>query len=323
MSRSRHELLLEWVSERGDGSWSDFKRAFDWLFARRDDPAAHAWRAARDLAALGHLEIAWGREVRWTAAPPVLTLLPRSGGRALLTGARTRELTRAAEETAERLDLYLHRQPQRHGPPTMMVLCSSHEDAEQLALELDIPYTYSVANQLAAMLPPLQSWIELAEPRPLASGLDIERFEPLQLCWRYVAEPEGPGLYRCRTWSGHEYALWNAVGGWHQVVPEVGVYETLRWEGVNVLHYDQSSGVLTMPAEAALPPLHARAATLASGVLASMCRRKGLTWTNHWNIPASVAEGIASSLGQALIEGEKNGGSGLERCTGGDRHRSH
>ena len=73
-------------------------------------------------------------------------------------------------------------------------------------------------------------------------------------------------------------------------------------EREDVLDYDEATGALTMPVEAALPPLHARAATLASGVLPSRLRHDGLAWATHWNIPLSAAKGIASSLGQVLIE---------------------
>ena len=57
-----------------------------------------------------------------------------------------------------------------------------------------------------------------------------------------------------------------------------------------------------MPEEAALPPMHARAATLASGILPSRQRHDNLNWLKHWNISVAVAEGIAGSLGQVLLD---------------------
>ena len=72
----RYDRLLEFLSEKGSGEWKELKEAFDWIWGPTDDPAERAWIAARDLAALGHIEVAWGERIRWCAAPPLLTMLP-------------------------------------------------------------------------------------------------------------------------------------------------------------------------------------------------------------------------------------------------------
>ena len=102
-----HDLLLEWVSERGGGSWEQFKTAYDWLMPTRQRAEwMTAGFAARMLATLGHLEIDWQAR-RWAAAPPVLTLLPSAGAHALLTGGRTRTLMDELEIALEdHQDLY-------------------------------------------------------------------------------------------------------------------------------------------------------------------------------------------------------------------------
>lgn len=298
-----YELLLSWISEKGEGTWADFKSTFDWLFPSGEDPAAQAWIAARDLAALGHIDIAWGEQMRWSAAPAVITMLPRSGGRALVTGSRTRWLRRRLEELAIELDLYVDEVPQQQGPSSLLLCCGSHQDAENIASQLGIAYTYSVAEQLAAMLPPLSAWIAVSEPRPLTLGFEVERLDTTDLQWYGCDTQQEPGLYRCRTFSHHEYALHDALGGWRQVVREVGVYEVLRWDGPGEeLRYDEQTGALRMVADAALPPLHARAATLASGRLPDRGWADGYTRLRYWNVPRSVAERIASALGQRLIE---------------------
>jgi hypothetical protein len=298
-----YDLLLSWVSERGEGTWAEFKSVFDWLFGTSEDPAARAWIAARDLAALGHIDISWGTQMRWSAAPPVVTMLPRSGGRALITGSRTRWLRSRLGQLANELDLYINEVAQKRAPSSLMLCCSSHEDAEAVAAALGIAYTYSVSEQLAAMLPPLNAWLEVSEPRALTLGFEAERLNVSDLFWYYVDDTDQPGLYRCRTFSGHEYALRDPLGGWRQVVREIGVYEVLRWEQkTNELRYDESTGALRMAADAALPPLHGRAATLASGRLPDRWRKDNYEWLRHWNVPRTVAERIAESLGQRLVD---------------------
>jgi hypothetical protein len=55
-----HDLLLEWVSERGGGSWTQLRQVHDWLFAGRERPAFQtAGFSVGLLATLGHMEMDW------------------------------------------------------------------------------------------------------------------------------------------------------------------------------------------------------------------------------------------------------------------------
>ena len=94
MSGFNLDLLLTYLSEKGEGAWQELKDAWGWILGPSDDPAAKAWIAARDLAALGHIEVAW-EEGTWCASPPLVTMIPRSGGRVFVTGARTRYFVQA------------------------------------------------------------------------------------------------------------------------------------------------------------------------------------------------------------------------------------
>jgi hypothetical protein len=80
-----HELLLQWMSERGSGSWDEFRDAYRWAVPDARAGAAH--RFMRALATLAHVETDWDAGA-WTAAPTVVTLLPSAGGHGLLAGAR-------------------------------------------------------------------------------------------------------------------------------------------------------------------------------------------------------------------------------------------
>jgi hypothetical protein len=311
-----YDLLLTYVSEKGRGSWRELKEAFTWLAGPTDDPAARAWIAARDLAALGHMEIAWDRELMWCAAAPMVTMLPRSGGRAFVTGARTGWLYWPASrngaagsesgllvEVADDLGLWLDTCGEQQGPTTLLVACSHHLQAGELARRLGIAYTYNVADQIAGLLPPLLAYARHFTPGELPRGFEAEYFDPALLEWTATDNTEQRGLYRCRTYEGHVHALHGATGSWHRVMREIAIYEVLRWEEQHVLRYSMASDELTVPAEAALPVLHARAATLSSGRLPrrSFSRTSGTTLT-YVNVPYRVAQQIAWALGQRLIE---------------------
>lgn len=307
----KQDLLLAYLSEKGQGSWRELKDAWTWLTGDSQDPGDAAWIAARDLTALGHLEVSWGDEITWAAAPPLLTMLPRSGGRALITGARTRHLygpgPDAAStggllfEVAKELDVWIDECASTVGPTTLYAACESERDAQALADALQIGYTYEVAEVLAGLLPDLHMALALSPAGELPRGFDTERFDPDEVEWVPVEGAEGYGLFRCRTYQGHVHALYGPTGS-QRVVREVGVYEVLRWEQRSVLAYDPDRYELLVPGVAALPALHARAAVLCSGRLpARRFPRAREVELHHPNVPPDIAEQIASALQQDLL----------------------
>jgi hypothetical protein len=309
-ARVNHDRLLAYLSEKGSGTWPELKEAWEWIAESTDDPGGRAWIAARDLASLGHIEITWGDDGGWCAAPVVVTMIPRSGGRALVTGARTRFLYSKGDgeesgsgrltEAAEHLDLWVDECEADNGPLTLFVACKSDMDARRLAEELGVAYTYEVAEQLAALLPPLASYARLWPEGELPRGLDAEWFDPDSLSWESTEAVSEYGLYRCRTYQGHVSAL-KAVSGWRRVNRELGVFEVLRWEEKPVLAYDEQGFQLSLPAQTPLPALHARSATLCSGRLPRFSYQEGGRLT-YDNIPDDIASSIAAALSQAPQE---------------------
>jgi hypothetical protein len=303
----KYDLLLRFLSEKGSGVWGELKEAFDWIWGLVENPAEKAWIAARDLAALGHLEIAWDLDAIWCVAPPLLTMLPRSGGRAFITGARTEFLDLRLEQVAADKGLWIDRCGGQLGPQTLLLANSSHLDAEDFAVAADINYTYSVADQVSALLPDLQRYLEgFATGRGLPSGFDAERFDPRMQQWQAVTETAERGLYRTRTFDGQVFALLDATSQWRRPIKECGIYEVLRWENLDVLHYSESRSELRVAAQAPLPALHARAASLCSGRLPHFKYRRGEpAQLVYDNIPAAVAMRIARSLNQGLGEDDR------------------
>lgn len=304
-----YDLFLSFLSEKGSGSWREFKDAWAWLGGAGNDDAEKAWIAAQSLSALGHIEVAWGDEIEWAVAPPVLTMIPRSGGRALLTGARTRHLLEvspkdgtvsgAFEEAAESRNLWVDNWRQPYSPSTVMLCCESHRDAEGLAGELGVAYTYSASHQLSSILPDLASYEALWQAGDLPRGLEAERFNPGSLFWDPVEETAGHGLYRVRTYAKHVHAL-NGPTGWFRIPREIGQYEVLRWEEAQVLSYSRKRVQFSVRMGARLPPLHDRAATLCSGRLPLRVSRNGLPWLTYENVDEVIAQRIAASLCQQL-----------------------
>ena len=312
----RHDLLLAWMSERGSGTWQELKDAWAWLNNGKDlEPADRAWIVARALSALGHIEIAWTQQ-RWAVAPPVITMLPRSGGRALMTGGRTRALyepphpgsdepgTGMLADIAEELGLWVDDWPSRDGPTSVVINCASHADAERLASRLGIRFTYSVSQALAYLLPPLEKYLRIAPAGELPRGFDAEVFDPVGCWWSWADSTAEPGLYRCRTWGANVYALKTPLQSWKRVQPEVGIYAVYAWQSGDLqpMTYDRATGELSMKANAAPPLLHSRAAVLCSGRLPMRPEIAGRRHIVYLNVAPEVARRIASSLGQNLNE---------------------
>jgi hypothetical protein len=295
-----HDLLLEWISERGEGSWTQLRHAHDWLFAGRHRPAFQTPAFTVGLlSTLGHLEMDWIAQ-RWAGAPPVITLLPSAGAHALLTGARTRTLMqRLEQELADDHHLYpLPPLEQRLAPSAVLIPCEEAEHIEALAARLEIPYQHSVSERLSELLPTLDGYLELARSAPPPRGYGFQALDPFTLGWRDQDDEDSPGLYRYEGYGGFIYQLRDQGGASYRVDMPLGVYAELRRLGDSRLKWFRHSvnGQLTVPLTAPLPALHARAAALCSG-LAPMRRGKTLVYVN---VPEHVASRVARSLGQTL-----------------------
>jgi hypothetical protein len=312
------DTFLEWLSEKGEGTWDEFRSTWSWLISkneavRESDPARVAGVIAANLSALGYLEMAWQPEARWAIASPTITMLPESGGRALLTGARTRRLcwlprdrkaspTGLIPEAADELDLWIDYPQLRKAPTSVLIASSQPEDAERLAKQCGISYSYSVSQQLSAMLPDLDLYMRLWEQRPLPQGFPVERFDAATLRWIQSSEEQAsrPGLYRSITWHAHVHTLVAATGRPLRASRQHAVFELLRWDAKQVLRYDDASRELWTPVGARLPLLQERAAVLCSGLLPMFRKREKLNGLVYLNVPRVVAKRIASSLSQNL-----------------------
>jgi hypothetical protein len=111
-----------------------------------------------------------------------------------------------------------------------------------------------------------------------------------------------PGLYRSGS-PRRRYLLFDS-GAWRSVGRDEGVYRALALAGVtDALRFNASGpgapGTLVVPAIAALPAPHRRAAALCSGLAPETSAGK----EHYRNVPADLAQRIGSSLGQQVRGG--------------------
>jgi hypothetical protein len=301
-----HELLLEWASERGRGSWATFREAHDWLFnaGRQEGWRTAPARTANSLATLGHIEIDWINGL-WAASRPALTILPSAGGHGLLTGGRTRALLSALEqETAPEItmDIYTARHAQTDAPDAIFLACRSERDIEELAARLGITYAFSLSERLSSLLPPLDSYLAISQSTPAPKGFGVERFNATNLRWAAAASDASPGLYRYQRYGHYDFRFLTTDHHHHALEMNTGIYAELSRIGRRVLRYEPeaTNGTLVVPAAAPLPILHARAAVLCSGLLPAFDRTERTR--RFVNVPRETARRIAHALDQELDE---------------------
>lgn len=293
--------MLEWISERGAGSWQQFRSAHDWLFEKPTDswqPTA-SW-SARTLGTLGHIEFDWYAG-RWAAPEPVLTLIPSAGAHALLTGGRTRtlhdRLTSAVWHESD--DVYLVERSQANAPTALLIAGEDETSIESLASRLDIAYDFSVSDRLSRLLPTLDSYLARGRAMPAPAGFGVTRFDVVELAWRDTESDREPGFYRYDNIARPAFRLLDHDDEVYELDIATGVYAALSRWGENVLSYspDSVNGTFTVPLGAPLPTLQARTAALCSGLAPRLDNDVHF----YWNVPHPTANRIARSLDQTLI----------------------
>lgn len=296
---TEHGLLLAFLSELGSGSWTRFRAALD-AVAGEEDERMPSLRA-QGLAALGHVEFAFYGDLRWAACPPVLAWLPgQDDPAAVLCGARTDLLVDRFHERAEKLGLLTkgRTQPENAGPEALFVHAPEREAGEELARLMDLSIQDNAAGLIARCLPSLAGYFRLAREVPGPSGYEIEAFDAPSLRWTEARDTQADGLYRYKYYWP-EYRL--RTGGRDlKVARETGIYTVLHRERRKVLRYDPTRCELAVPVAAPLPELHARAATLCSGLLPGFERRDGVPYRLYGGVPDGIALAIFETLEQNM-----------------------
>jgi hypothetical protein len=278
-----YDALLLYISEVGEGNWTQFKRA---SAAVQCDAAI----AARVLSALGHAEFAWDGEARWAVCPPALSALPRQPQPAvILCGQRPPALLEDMRAAAARLELGLTEHPQAGGPSVIQISAARADMLEQLADDLRVRLSPHAAEYLASSLPSLDTLVATSPAcaRPVVPP--IAAFDPATRQWLEVSQISGDGLYEYENFYP-DYRL--LLGGqWRLVGKEIGIYSLLdpsAWTYIPE-RQDLRIGARLLP-----PPLYQRALVLCSGYLATFDGAD-----RHW-VYRDVPPAIVGALGRKL-----------------------
>jgi hypothetical protein len=258
-----YDRLLEWTSERGQGSWGVFKSACEYLGGMEPNRAAHA------LSALGHLEFDWVRN-RFACCPPTAVLTLHSSGSVIVTGQRRRGYRQRlealfADHEAE-FDIDLREPlPQEDGPDTWLVEAGM-ADVSRFCESAGLDFQVDSGRRLARELPSA-NLETVAEPDRPDPRFPRRWFDPHFGIFRTQPPNEtDEGLWWMDRGFGREEAFVRRRDSWYRVpVREYGPW--LAYPDKTFLGYDSERGFLAVDKSTRLPPLIDRALTLQSGRL--------------------------------------------------------
>ncbi|MET9673371.1 hypothetical protein ABZY68_09790 [Streptomyces sp. NPDC006482] len=305
------DLLLRWLSEQGAGDLTEVKKGLWWLGSQSRpeiEPGAPG-RWLRDAVSLAYLDVDWS-DRRWSAAPPVLTALPRAQGLAVLTGSRTaafdRRLATAADEGLMELYRAAGDRPSLDIPlpESLIVRYSDEIELGEIAAELGVIHAPCFAYQGAALLSGTLLVEQTSAPE---YGAPLERYDFEEGQYVPVSRPHDDGLYRLKRRDSKRVCQVLQSGSWYETTHEHGIYAALacRNPDADVLRWIPEtegsrgrSGTLFVDWGFPLPDLQRRVAALCSGLaprINEMARNLA-----YDNVPDIVARKIAQSLGQTL-----------------------
>lgn len=294
-----YDLLLDALSY-GSAGRAEQLRA---LGGELDSDPLFAWRAARDLAALGHIDLAYdcktARLSSWQASPPALA--ETADGSWVLTGARSATVVQALGRLLEAAGAPLESETPDRGP----TVWRSRATADLLrALPLSdlrtpigegITLVPAISRRLAAAVPRLRS-ILATLPAFQIGARSLERFDPISAQWT-AAEPDRPGAYRLDDW-GRTYGFASEAdlrdGIMRLADAPIVKHLAAQVEGVSLLGYDPERRALTTPLGADLPTVLERAAVACRGVLPRL--RTDLGLLEYAGVDTELAERLQAVL---------------------------
>lgn len=289
------DALLEWTSEMSEGSWSQWREA---CMVLGIEPTL----AMQDLAALGHVEVDWTAD-RFSCPPPTAAFLHRSSGSMLLTGARPRGLLAGLaqlEAELQELDFFVHEpKAQLRGPQTVLIEAEL-DDIDELCAAAGLEYVFDPAGRIAERLPEATlDRVAHRENWPPRDDIPRRLFNPRTFRFAPAAGVgDATGLWWYDHYRREEAWIRTRECWWQVPTREYGPY--LAHPNVTFLRYRPARQQLTVPQPVPLPPLQARAATLASGRLPRRAASPDGVTVLYENISPSLAACIAASLSTAL-----------------------
>lgn len=296
------DLLLEWCSLRGRGGRADFDSACQTALGSDAIPSAVLSRMEQ----LGHVDVDWTTGRRWWVTPTLLVIVAGAGGRASVTGARSRGMLSELQRAFQAGEIpSLELVPQRvDAPSSWYVGFRSERDLTDIADRIGATVVGDVQRLYKEHFGTLSQVLESARREFNPSGFEAERLDPETLYFERMdghGQLDLPGCFRQPSHGGYRYYF---------VDDRAAVYSPDRWTATHaelarrrkhglaeggLLAYDVRTHQMGVAAGAQLPLPWARVAVAASGRLP---RRVAVSSTGN----VDVFDGIEPLLFKQIID---------------------
>jgi hypothetical protein len=278
-------LLLLFLSARGQGSWPQFRNAVEELHMVEEQNASDETAEDDDdsdsmplyqllrlnLQRIGHVEFFGGAsEWDWKVSPPALADSAHTAGRlGVFAGARSTTFMERVRAACADLDLETLLLPDC--PDQLRVVGRDQRSLELVAERAGTLFQPNAPLAILASLPRIDDRAVLHETGlPLGKDWLIDRFSPSTLGWRSATRSEVTqseySVFRFSLRYRKYVFLW-ARGRAFQVPAQVGKFAALQRIRRRVFKYDEESETLSVPAPCRPPFLIERALILCSGQL--------------------------------------------------------
>lgn len=261
-----YDLLLEYLSIKKFGKWTDFKKYVNDL-NYEDDPFISPRSIRRMLSALGHVEFIFNELNEYIVAPTVISILPNST-KGVLCGYRTKKIKNDLQDKCQTLSFdYIERN--NHNAPKTIFVDFKSKDNINICLndlnKLEIPIVEDFSKKLLYAFPYFDEIIKNAKKVNYELNPE-EKYETVGHVHDFVinTSPRDHYVYSKKISFRNKYYVYDAsVDSYKEVDKYIAICNQYKHYANNILKLKGNN--LIIKYMEGLPELIDRALTLASG----------------------------------------------------------
>lgn len=287
------DLLLSWMSQAEDGSWSSFRNSVEEL-AGADDDLNDLSRSLRiSLSDLGFTDFFVDESQQWRMLPPRLGGLAGKVDVATYIGSRTPALVHALEASSANHGCRI----QKTTPvncPTLIRIEGSSDSVSAIADEVGVSFVSNLSENIAPSLTPIPVSLERASTEPAPLNWQVRSFDCTTSTWLDGLLPDAACEF-IPSYGHKKHFVHRKRGKLLKLSKRETHYAAAMLHGIQLARYEAETRNLTVPLFAPLPELYSRMACLCSGEPAQIVDGRIV----YAEVPPDLAAVLIVALGQS------------------------
>ena len=267
-----YDILLEYLSYKKQGKWSDFKRYVkdliydDFDVIKRDEINYFIGHVRRTLSALGHIEFIFSDKSEYIVAPPVISILPNST-KGVLCGYRTKEFLDKIKNKCRQLGFGYTEEDNYRAPKAIFIDFKSKENMnlcqqDSSLLNNDIKIVTDFTKKLLTVYPYIEEIIAKAPHVENLGECNVYN----EVFHKFVSEAPKDNCACEKQYFGHNkyFVYRDVLNSYNEVEKHVAICNQYRHYCDKVI-FELNENILKVNYINGLPELIDRALTLSSG----------------------------------------------------------